>query len=76
MDIEVRKGEQDSLFSSMESDSSLYEDIKFEDECKMDTSSCLPTHIEPVIKIQERRLCDTICSDDELYAQNPVEHDG
>jgi hypothetical protein len=85
MELERRKNADDSLFSSMISESSyVYEEDYFqeEDECKQETSSCLPTHIEPVIKIAECRLCDTICSedfqmngDDDLLPPQ-VEHDG
>lgn len=80
MELERRKNVDDSLFSSMSSESYVYEDFDMEenDQCKQDSSSsCLPTHIEPVLKIAECRLCDTICSEDyqmdDLYG---LEHDG
>lgn len=79
MELERRKNADDSLFSSMISESFVYEDFDMEevDQCKQDSASCLPTHIEPVITIAECRLCDTLCSEDyqmdDLYG---VDHDG
>ena len=85
MELERRKNADDSLFSSMISDDSyFYQEDDFQDEdCnRQDSASCLPTHIEPVIKIAECRLCDTICSEDfqmdgdDLLPVPQVEHDG